>query len=244
MISTNGDGFHISGSLFGCAVVNCRGEYLYDDGLNTYSRHALIEKILPGGEFKVSDTYPFPTALLGVINQDTGQIKALARCSMKPGYKYSLTVPVSLVSREMIKNGNGNGRKLADSLVCLSRTGVGFVALDTHFEHQHGKGFMIQSPHSMIENCSSVDPEQAGFHIGTMGNWCEYSVPHNVIFRNNKTLGGKHGVMLFYIIPGNVFANCSPLRDILMENNELKNCRSGQIILKRNTERYTNVSRQ
>lgn len=235
MISTNGDGFHISGSLFGCAVVNCRGEYLYDDGLNTYSRHALVEKQLPAGEFRVSDTLPFPSALLGVVNQDTGQIKTLARCNTKSGYKLSLIPAVPLLTREMVKSGKGNGRQLADSLVCFSRTGVGFVALNTHFEHQHGKGFMIQSPHSMVENCSADNPEQAGFHIGSLGNWGEYSMPRNVIFRNNRSRGGKHGLMFFYMIPGNIFANCAPLRNIIMADNDLQNCRSGQIILNKNT---------
>ena len=235
LISTNGDGFHISDSLFGCAVIDCYGEYLYDDGVNTYSRHSLVEKVLPTGEIRVSDRFPFPTSLLGVINQDTGQIKALARCAMNSKYKFFLTPKVSFVSREMIKNSQGNGRKLADSLICLSRTGVGFIALNTHFEHQHGKGFMIQSPHAMVENCVSYNPGLAGFHIGSAGNWGEYSIPHNVIFRNNKSRGGKHGLMLFYMIPGNEFANCSPLRNIFIKNNDLQNCYSGEIILNRNT---------
>lgn len=242
LISTNGDAFHISGSLFGCAVVDCSGEYLYDDGINTYARHAVIAKQFPNGELSLYDTLPFPTSLVGVINQDTGQIRALARCTMTRGKKFKLTPNVQVLSREMLKAGKGKGRNVADSLFCLSRSGVGFVALNNHFAHQHGKGIVVQSPHSMVENCSARNANHAGFHIGSLGNWGEYSIPHNVIFRNNKSRGGKHGLMLFYMIPGNEFAKSKPLRDILVENNDLKDCYSGQIILNLNTVRYSGAN--
>lgn len=90
---------------------------------------------------------------------------------------------------------------------------------------------MIQSPHSLVENCSSDNPHQAGFHIGTLGNWCEYTSPHNVIFRNNQTEGGKHGLMIFYMIPGNTIAPCNPLRNILLMGNRFQNCRSNEPML-------------
>lgn len=234
MISTNGDGFHLASPLFGSAMVNCRGEYLYDDGLNTYSRHALVEKQLLSGGWSVSDIAPFPSSLVGVVNQETGQITALARCSRLPDRSYQLSPAVPLVSREMIRAGNGNGRQLPDSLICFSRNGTGFVAIDTSFENHHGKSFMIQSPHSLVENCSSVNAHQAGFHVGTMGNWCEYTSPHNVILRKNRTEGGKHGLMIFYMLPGNRIAGCNPLRDILLEDNSFQNCRSGRPVLLHN----------
>lgn len=235
MISTNGDGFHLAGSLFGCAVVNCRGEYMYDDGLNTYTRHAPVEKQLPSGSWSVSDTAPFPSSLVGVVNQETGQITALARCGGLPGKGYQLTPAAKLISREMIRTGEVKGRQLPDSLICFSRNGTGFVTINTRFANHHGKSFMIQSPHSLVENCSSANPHQAGFHIGTLGNWSEYSSPHNVIFRNNRTEGGKHGLMIFYMVPGNTIAPCNPLRDILLEGNSFQNPRSGQALLLHNT---------
>lgn len=235
MISTNGDGFHLASSLFGCAVINCHGEYLYDDGLNTYARHALVEKQLPSGNWSVSDTPPFPTSLVGCVDQRTGQITALARCSGGPGKGYQLTPAIPLISREMIRTGKASGRQLPDSLICFSRNGTGFVAINTRFENHHGKSFMIQSPHSLVENCSSDNPHQAGFHIGTLGNWCEYTSPHNVIFRNNQTEGGKHGLMIFYMIPGNTIAPCNPLRNILLMGNRFQNCRSNEPMLLYNT---------
>lgn len=233
MISSNGDGFHLPSGIIAPTVWGCRGEWLDDDGLNCYSRFAPVEKKLPGDNWLLSGNVPFPTSLVGVINMDSGQIHAIARCEKrKDGYAFA--PPINAVTAEDIAAGKAPGRKYPDGIICFSRSSIGLLAVDTHFSNHHGKSFVIQSPHALVENCSSENAQYAGIHVGSMGDWQEFLTPHNVICRNNRITGGQYSLMTFYNVGGGKPAQCCPIRNVTFANNVLVAPRSGQYELFRN----------
>ncbi len=226
MISSNGDGFHLASGIIAPTVWGCRGEWMYDDGINSYARIAPVEKRVADGVWQLSDNVPFHNSLVGVVDMDSGQVRAVVRCEKRPG-GYAFVPTVNLLTREEIAAGGGGGRKHPDGILCFSRSNLGLLVVDTHFAHHHGKSFVIQSPHALVEGCSSENPQYTGIHIGTMGDWMEFLTPHDVICRNNRIDGGVFSLMTFYRTGDGSNALCHPIRNLVFEGNTLMAPRSG-----------------
>lgn len=135
----------------------------------------------------------------------------------KGGLKVLTPVQEDLVSRYLIRY-----EESLDTVYHPHQWGMGTVASNNFYAHARA-GINIQSSNSLVENNVFENiPMGAAIAFSCLIGAKEGPAPYNVIARNNKIEDVYYGVRTHSFVQNMDVARCAPIRDIVFENNELK----------------------
>ena len=184
LYSVNRDAFHYVAMQTGPTLVNCRAEFMSDDGVNIHGNFVDVVTVQPDGWVRMTPGYPGSVGDVVEIHEAN---------SLLPVAK--TTIAELGNSPEWLRLADVGTAKPGDVGILQRHQCDGTVVRDCEFSDLEGRGIIIRSSNSTVVRNTIRRPTISGIWIGPeIGFYREPSFPSRVTVRDNRLYDIGHTI--------------------------------------------------